>query len=346
MGDIVAIKRTNGSISTAKIIEMPVHYVQDGNTGVVIAKTDDKPVGTRVKGTKNIGYTAAPVYKVQILNDDLKTPTDQVKIVTNHNIVASMEPHLRGVRLLKMKSALPDDITMTMDEMDVDKMTSAPVDAVRNIQRLKLFMNKYRSYPTMLEKIKKKLQTIIMVNYRKSLHDGAHPEFIMNAFVYNPSGREDRFKVLRMDGNQVTVAMFNRDFQRYDAPTTIGLDAFLKRGISAKSNYGFWKHIPIGEVYGILPERGCEEETDDVYEDRINKYLTRLMGVFANKPSTELFSVPQSSAPIAPVSPTSKGRKTQDGSSRKRIIYKNKSQKSKKSKKSQKSQKSQKSKKH
>jgi hypothetical protein len=284
MGDIVAIKRTNGSISTAKIIEMPVHYVQDGNTGVVIAKTDDKPVGTRVKGTKNIGYTAAPVYKVQILNDDLKTPTDQVKIVTKHTIVASMEPHLRGWKLLKMKSELPPELQYMVNLRDLEDV---------DVPTLKLYMNKYKTNPELLKNFKKKMNSIIRRNYgRGALHDfhgGAHPEWIMNAFIYNPIENK-YFKFLRIDGNQVTVRLWNAITRNFDDPMHMRLDDFLRIEIPDRTVHQMRTTAMIGEIYGILPEWN-EHDLDER-----DIYLAHLMEVFKKKPSgepsSEFFSVP------------------------------------------------------
>lgn len=173
----------------------------------------------------------------------------------------------------------------------------------KNVEKLKLFMNKYQSDPELLEKISEKLNSIIRNYYAKhghiGFHDGAHPEYVLNAFIYNPSKTETRFKVLGINGTHVTYQPL-RNENPDGLPRTIGLDAFLKTRITA---HGFGREIPIGEVYGIFPYR-YEYDTDESYDARVNYYLEHLMTVFAKNPSSEVFSVPRLHY-VPPVKPRS-----------------------------------------
>jgi hypothetical protein len=284
--DVVLINRSDESTSLARIVAQPVYYVKNGTNAVY--KKSENPVGTMVKDEKNNVYIATQVYAVLLLNDDL-THTGKGKIITKSDIVESMMPHFRGVKLLKIKNDLPDDIRMKIDEIEINGMNINADNAPINIKKLKLFMNKYRAYPYFIKKkIKETLKSIILSNYGKygkfKFHNGAHPEFIMNAFIYNPWESEERFKILRIDGTQVTVALTG-------LPMTIGLDEFLKTRITAQTPYG-WRELPIGEVYGFFPERDLEYDTDDLYNEKLDTYLGHLMTVFAKKPPTDFFSVP------------------------------------------------------
>jgi hypothetical protein len=180
-------------------------------------------------------------------------------------------------------------------------MIENAANAPMNVKRLKLFMNKYQEYPEFIKKIREKLNSIILAHYGKygnfKFHEGAHPEFIMNAFLYDPPKSEKRFKVLRIDGTQVTYNMFN-EFNEPSREMTIGLDEFLRMPISAQNAYGWWD-IPIGEVYGFFPERDSERDIDDNYNAKVNNYLEHLMKLFANKPHTEFFSVPIAAVPAS-----------------------------------------------
>lgn len=290
--DVVLIRRSN-STRLARIIAKPIHYVNVKTNAV--SKATTRPLGTLAKDNEGANanvFAATECYKVQFLNDDL-TPTDQGKIITKSDIVASMTPHFRGMKLLELKHSLPADIRVMMDEAEIDAMSDA--NERTNVMRLKLFMNRYKSNHALLEKIKLKLNSIMLSNYESfhSFHGGAHPEWVMNAFIYNPNERETRFKVMRMDGNQVTYQPYVYNAPQ-GGPITIGLDAFLKLGINQQNRYGMWKSTPIGEVYRILPERD-EEDIDEMYDNaKVNNYLEQLMVVFAHKPSSILSSVPQS----------------------------------------------------
>jgi|688.fasta_scaffold03453_5 hypothetical protein len=181
----------------------------------------------------------------------------------------------------------------------------------KNVEKLKLFMNKYQSDPELLEKISEKLNSIIRNYHAKhghiGFHDGAHPEYVLNAFIYNPSKTEKRFKVLGINRTQVTYQPL-RNENPDGLPITIGLDAFLKTRITAQTEHGFWREIPIGEVYGVFPCR-CEYDTDHSYDAKVNYYLERLMTVFAKNPSSEVFSVPRLRY-VPPVKPKSRVDKT------------------------------------
>lgn len=179
---------------------------------------------------------------------------------------------------------------------------------MRNVKKLKLFMHKYQDDPDLVEKIRHKLGSITRDYYRRGgpfdFNEGAHPEYIMNSFIYNPWKDETRFKVLRIDGNQVTYQPYRND--RPDGNVrTIGLDEFLKITISAQTHGGFWRNIPIGEVYRFFPDRDDEFDTDESYNAKVDYYLEHLMGTFAKKPDTEFFSVP-----YVPPAKASGGRKT------------------------------------
>lgn len=177
---------------------------------------------------------------------------------------------------------------------------------MRNVKRLKLLMNKYKDDPVLVKKIRKKLNAIIGDLFwhseyygrggRFGFHEGAHPEYIMNLFIYNPQKDEKRFKVLRIDGNKVTYQPY-RNNEPVGEPITIGLDEFLKTGISVEfaprgNDPGFSLNIPIGEVYGIFPKRDYIDDTVESHNAKVDDYLEHLMRTFAKKPATEFFSVP------------------------------------------------------
>jgi|688.fasta_scaffold187336_3 hypothetical protein len=296
--DVVLIKRSNGSTSLAKITGKNIFWVPKTDINKLVRPPQQLPVGATV--SVKVKDKDQTMYNVQMLNDDL-TPTDQGKTIPESHIVASMMPHLRGLKLLKLRNDLPDDIRAKMDKIEIDAMIENAANAPMNVKRLKLLMNKYQEYPEFIKKIREKLNSIILAHYGKygnfKFHEGAHPEFIMNAFLYDPSKSEKRFKVLRIDGTQVTYHMLN-EFNEPSREMTIGLDEFLRMPISAKNAYGWW-NIPIGEVYGFFPERDLERGTEDVYNAKVNNYLEHLMKLFANKPHTEFFSVPIAAVPAS-----------------------------------------------
>lgn len=144
---------------------------------------------------------------------------------------------------------------------------------MRNIEKLKLLMSKYKDDPGLVGIIRHKLGSIIGEYYGKGawfeFHKGAHPEYIMNSFIYNPK------PVLRIDGNQVTYQP-HRKGNPVIEPVKIGLDEFVK--------------LPIGEVYGFFPDPGFDT-TVKSYNAKVNNYLKQLMETFAKKPAG-FFSTP------------------------------------------------------
>lgn len=180
--------------------------------------------------------------------------------------------------------------------------------AMKTVKRLKLFMNKYKDDPGLVEKIKNKLNLIIgeLVWFSRyysrggllEVHKGAHPEYIMNSFIYNPEKDEKRFKVLRIDGNKVTYQPYCNN-EPVGKPIKLGLDEFLKTGISVAfgprgTEPGFSIDVPIGEVYKFFPKRDYVDDTVETYNAKVDEYLEYLMRIFANKPATEFFSAPTS----------------------------------------------------
>jgi len=192
---------------------------------------------------------------------------------------------------------------------------------MKTVKKLKLFMNKYKDDPGLVEKIKNKLNLIVggldwhSVYYGRDgrlgeqgqmtvetwplrTYTGAHPEYIMNVFIYNPPKGEKRFKVLRIDGNKVTYQPY-RNNEPVGKPIKLGLDEFLKTGISVAfgprgTEPGFSTDVPIGEVYKIFPKRDYVDDTVETYNAKVDEYLEYLMRIFANKPATEFFSAPTS----------------------------------------------------
>jgi hypothetical protein len=173
---------------------------------------------------------------------------------------------------------------------------------MKTVKKLKLFINKYKDDPGLVEKIKDKLNLIIGELFWHSkyysrggllgVHEGAHPEYIMNSFIYNPQKDETRFKVLRIDGNKVTYQPY-RNNEPVGEPIKIGLDEFLKTGMSVKfmrPGVSFSEDVPIGEVYKIFPKRDYVDETVESHNAKVDDYLEHLMRTFANKPATEFFS--------------------------------------------------------
>ena len=319
-GNIVRIKRSNGTTSLAKIIDTHVHWVKDGTANEISKTQSGKPVGERAKDAKHT-YTSTLVYRVHILNDD-STPTDQGKLITKSEIVESMTP--QRMNYSELKNELPIEIQMKIDEHVIDALEIRDVGNVGNItdnlKRLKLYMHKYKDDPRLLAKIKEKLNSIMLQNYGffHNFHGGAHPEWIMNAFIYNPS-KNHYFKLLRIDGNQVTVQMRNQS-----EPIRMGLDEFLRTEIYDRNVHQMRTSAMIGEVYKILPEY------NEYDLDNRDIYLAHLMEVFEKKPSGEFFSVP-----IEEPVPESGGSRKNPKSTRKQRMHK-KSRKSKKSKKSRK----------
>jgi hypothetical protein len=191
---------------------------------------------------------------------------------------------------------------------------------IKTVEKLKLFMIKYKDDPELVEKIKDKLNLIIggldwhSVYYGRDgrlgeqgqvtaetwplrTYTGAHPEYIMNVFIYNPPKGEKRFKVLRIDGNKVTYQRY-RNNEPVGEPIKLGLDEFLKIGLSVEFLYfgiSYFEYVPIGEVYKIFPKRHVNEKVES-HNAKVNKYLKNLMIIFANKPSSEIFSTPVKSA--------------------------------------------------
>ena len=287
-GNIVHIKRSNGAISLAKIIDTPVHWVKDRTNGTIneISKIpSDKPVGARAKDKDaKHTYTSTLVYRVQILKDDL-TPTEQGKLITKFEIVESMTP--QRINYSELKNELPIEIQMKIDEHAIDALEIRDVDNITdNLKLLKLYMHKYKTIPRLLAKIKEKLNSMMLQNngFFHNFHGGAHPEWIMNTFIYNP--RKNRyFKLLRIDGNQVTVQM-----QHKSDPIRMGLDEFLRTEINDRTVHQMRTEAMIGEIYRILPEY------NEYDLDERGIYLAHLMEVFEKKPSgepsSEFFSVP------------------------------------------------------
>jgi len=191
-------------------------------------------------------------------------------------------------RQLELQKERPNELKQKLLEKESEIV-------MKNVKKLKLFMRKYQDDPDLVEKIRHKLGSIIRDYYRRGglfdFNDGAHPEYIMNSFIYNPWKDETRFKVLRIDGNQVIYQPYRNN--RPDGnKIPIGLDEFLKIKISAQTNSGFWRSIPIGEVYRFFPERDDEFDTDESYNANVDNYLEHLMRTFEKKPDTEFFSVP------------------------------------------------------
>jgi hypothetical protein len=154
--------------------------------------------------------------------------------------------------------------------------------------------------------------------------------------MYNPWKDEKRFKVLRIDGNQVTYQPYRND-EPDGTPKKIGLDEFLNIRINAQNNYGWWKNIPIREVYRFFPDRDDDYDTDDSYNAKVDHYLAHLMSAFAKKPDTEFFSVPIEAA--VPASAASAAASSDAGGSRKNMKSTQKQRMYKKSRKSKKSRK-------
>jgi len=200
---------------------------------------------------------------------------------------------------------------------------------MKTVKKLKLFMNKYKDDPDLVEKIKDKLNLIIGDSFWHSKyysrggllgsHEGAHPEYIMNSFIYNPQKDETRFKVLQIDGVQVTYQPY-RNNEPVGEPVKIGLDEFLKKGLSVefmRSGVSFSEDVPIGEEYKIFPKRDYVDETVESHNAKVDDYLEHLMRTFTKKPAG-FFSAPY--VPPAKAKRTSGGGRTH----RKRDSNKNK----------------------
>lgn len=70
VGDEVRIKRTDGSISYARITETSVRYVKAGTSTVTSKKLDESAIGKTIRDEKNNAYIASKVYTVVILDKD------------------------------------------------------------------------------------------------------------------------------------------------------------------------------------------------------------------------------------------------------------------------------------
>lgn len=211
---------------------------------------------------------------------------------------------------LELKRETPSELKKKLLEKESEIV-------MKNVKKLKLFMRKYQDNPDLVEKIRHKLGSIIRDYYRRGglfdFNEGAHPEYIMNSFIYNPWKDEMRFKVLRIDGNQVTYQPYCNDGPDGNV-RKIGLDEFLKITISVQTDSGFWRSIPIGEVYRFFPERDDDFDTDDSYNAKVDEYLKHLMQTFAKKPGTEFFSVPyEPKLKSMPIQPKSNWVQTADG---------------------------------
>lgn len=177
--------------------------------------------------------------------------------------------------------------------------------ATMNVKKLKLFMNKYKDDPNLVEKIRPKLDSIIREYYGRDqwfgVEFGAHPEYIMNKFIYNPT-ENGHFKLLRIDGNQVTYQ------EPSGKPIKVGLDEFLKKEIPDRTVHHIRDHAMIGEIYGILPAYNEVVPSSFPGGTREVAYLQYLMDVFDKKPSgqpsSEFFSVPY--VPLVKPKPTPK----------------------------------------
>ena len=197
--------------------------------------------------------------------------------------------------------SIPDELTYMIFEPniiaeEIDSLTNdMELSPQQIVGRLKRYMYKYKTNNRLLAKIKEKLNSIIMRNYRRGtqfgFHGGAHPEWVMNAFIYNPV-ENSRFKLLRMDGNQVTVQMWNQSTRSFDEPIRMGLDAFLRTEIYDRTVHHMRTEAMIGEIYRILPQ----DDEESNYEQVITEYLEHLMDAFERKPSgnpySDFFSVP------------------------------------------------------
>ena len=288
MNDTVVVKLDDGSTSFAKII-MP--FIMPGN---------------------KIGYT------VELLDHEhnsyqpptqMRMPASRMQLAAplsygNARTKSADLPHELESKIFSPKEKLLDN-PFEFDAMVINKMTSGgPPKTIRqNVALLKHFMHKYKTNPELLKKIKEKLNSIILGNRDifHEFHGGAHPEWVMNRFIYNPSKNES-FELLRIDGNQVTVKMHNPSARSSDAaPISMGLDAFLRKKIYDRSVHHMQTSAMIGEVYRIFPEQNGDAPEQD-YDDDITEYLAHLMTTFQHKPSgepsSEFFSVPIAAVPV------------------------------------------------
>lgn len=222
--------------------------------------------------------------------EDLKFARNKLKQIDSEWVDSLNENDQRDCEEFKQfKRRLESSGGLRPSEMHGMLIRKQLTIVMMNIEKLKLLMNKYKDDPGLVGIIRHKLGSIIGEYYGKgawfAFHQGAHPEYIMNSFIYNPK------PVLRIDGNQVTYQP-----HRNREPVKIGLDEFVK--------------LPIGEVYGFFPDRHPRFHTVESYNAKVDNYLEQLMETFAKKPAG-FFSAPY--VPPAKANRSSGGRhKTHD----------------------------------
>ena len=167
-------------------------------------------------------------------DEDLKFARNKLKQIDSEWVDSLNENDQRDCEEFKQFKRPLESSGLRPSEMHGMLIRKQLTIVMRNIEKLKLLMNKYKDDPGLVGIIRHKLGSIIGEYYGKgawfAFHQGAHPEYIMNSFIYNPK------PVLRIDGNQVTYQP-----HRNREPVKIGLDEFVK--------------LPIGEVYGFFPDR-------------------------------------------------------------------------------------------
>jgi len=352
--ELVSTDRTHSIIMPTNRVIASLHKVND----TVIAKLDDgstsfaKIIMPFIMPGNQIGYT------VELLDHEHNSyqPPRQMRISASRMQLnpplsyrktmaktADLPIELRSKIFFNPKAELLDS-PFEFDVIVINEMTSSgPPKTIRhNVEVLKHFMYKYKTNPELLKKIKEKLNSIILRNSEifHGFHGGAHPEWVMNAFMYNPMENE-HFKLLRIDGNQVTVKM-----QHKSEPIHMGLDEFLKMEIPNRTVHHMRTSAMIGEIYRILPEY------NEYNLDEREIYLAHLMEVFDNKPygqpSSEFFSVPIETVSSAALkrkqvmnemNPPKLRKVSSDGGSRKNTKSTRKQRMYKKSRKSRKSKK-------
>lgn len=320
VGEMVLIKRSNGTTSPAKIIDKSNRFVNIKN-GSISTTTTDLAIGTHIQDKTGNVFKVTACYKVT-LYDDKFNPIDTKPILTC-NIVHS----LRDIYF----SRLPDDIQWKINSAWVDSLNEydqtdckeykdfearltddavptsylLPSDETlaaekkkkmlhekkleivkKNVEKLKLFMIKYKDDLNLVKKIRDKLNTIIRNYYGKGepfeFNGGAHPEYLMNIFIYNPSLENNRFKVLRINKNQVTYQLYETKYVNGKVNYTLTgetktdpLDKFLK-------DFKMFDFFPNNDP----------QSTPETNEWNVNKYLYHLMETFEKKPDIEFLSVP------------------------------------------------------
>jgi hypothetical protein len=82
--------------------------------------------------------------------------------------------------------------------------------------------------------------------------------------------------VTNIVGTNVTYHPYNKFNELSGETRTSELDDFLKMKILVQNDYNEWKKTPIGEVYKFFPAR-LEDDTEDVYNEKVEEYLKKLM---------------------------------------------------------------------